>query len=321
MRSPAHFIYQASLALFCSMLLVCSNSAAGVDDCKLIVDDLERLGCYDEIIQREATSDEALLHRNKLAEAAQENPFALAPYRPNYLIPLSYNDKPNRDPFEQFIEPGGTMDNIEVKFQFSFQLDISRDIYHSGIDLYFAYTQLAFWQAYNSSVSKPFRETNYEPELGIKINPDYELFGLRNFEARLGIVHQSNGRNDPISRSWNRVVGTLMFGRGNYVAVLRPWLRIPESDEDDNNPDIEDYLGNFEIYNIYKNGESTYAVMLRNNLQTSDNRGAIQIDMSIALDKRFKLYLQYFNGYGESLIDYNHISNRFGIGIMLTDWL
>ena len=302
---------------------MCCELIAAEDKCRLITDDLERLACYDTASKNQAGIEEPLLLRNRLAEAAQENPFTLAPYRPNYLIPLSYNAKPNREPFEQFIEPGGSMDRLEVKFQFSFQVDIRRDLYHSGIDLYFAYTQLAFWQAYNynNGASSPFRETNYEPELGIKLNPGYELFGLRNFQARLGIVHQSNGRSDPLSRSWNRIVATMMFGRNNYVAVFRPWIRIPESDADDNNPDIEDYLGNFELHNIYKNGESTYAVMFRNNLQTTDNRGALQIDMSLALDKRFKLYLQYFNGYGESLIDYNHISNRFSIGIMLTDWL
>ncbi len=86
------------------------RSAAGVDDCEQITDDLERLGCYDETSQRQTTSDEALLQRNKLSEAAQVNPFTLAPYRPNYLLPLSYDTKPNRDPFEQFIDPGGTMD-------------------------------------------------------------------------------------------------------------------------------------------------------------------------------------------------------------------
>lgn len=301
------------------LFMACSH-AEDTDNCLMFESDEERLQCYDNL-STQLSDDQVLQQRSKYADASQANPFSITPFRPNYLLPVSINTSPNREPFEQNIEPGSSMDSVEVKFQVSFEVDILRNIEQSGIDLYFTFTQLSFWQAYNSDASSPFRESNYEPEIGVKLNPNYELFGIRSFELRLGLVHQSNGRRDPISRSWNRVAASLIFDRENYVSILRPWVRIQEDEVDDNNPDIEDYLGNFEWYNFYKKGESTYAVMIRNNLQTGENRSAIQLDMGLALNRRFKLYLQYFHGYGESLIDYNHRNNSFSIGIMLTDWL
>ena len=317
-------MYNGYLTFTCIFFL-CLHAASGraenADSCSLLEDDVERLLCYDNADIQAASETTAIGLRSKLAESSRDNPFSITPYRPNYLLPISINFSPNRVSFEEFVEPGTTMDKLEVKFQISFEVDILRNIQASNLDLYFTYTQLAFWQAYNHSASSPFRETNYEPEIGIKLNPKYELFWIRNFELRLGVVHQSNGRGDPISRSWNRVVATLIFDRENFVSVLRPWVRIKEDAEDDNNPDIEDYLGNFEWYNFYKSGGSTYGVTFRNNLDTDENRSAIQLDMSLALNRRFKAYVQFFHGYGESLIDYDHRNNSFGIGIMLTDWL
>jgi phospholipase A1 len=63
--------------------------------------------------------------------------------------------------------------------------------------------------------------------------------------------------------------------------------------------------------------------MLRNHLESGFKKGAAELSWSFALWKyRFlKGYVQYFNGYGESLIDYNQHSNSLGIGLLVTDWL
>ena len=104
------------------------------------------------------------------------------------------------------------------------------------------------------------------------------------------------------------------------------WGRISEDEKDDpldpdgdDNPDIEDYLGNFEFTTAYRKNDHEISVMLRNNLESDDNRGAIQIDWTFPLQRRFRGYVQFFNGYGESLIDYDAHIERLGIGILLSD--
>ncbi|MCA1804800.1 MAG: phospholipase A [Xanthomonadaceae bacterium] len=188
-------------------------------------------------------------------------------------------------------------------------------------DLYFAYTQQAWWQMYNRDDSSPFREVNHEPELGVILRPDLSLLGMQMRQLRLGVVHHSNGRDEPLSRSWNRIFSTVILDRGDFATALRVWYRIPESDARDDNPDITDFYGNFEWYGFYKWRRNTLGIMVRNNLQRNDNRGALQVDWSYPLSERLKFYMQYFNGYGESLIDYDHSTHRLGVGLMLTDWL
>jgi phospholipase A1 len=60
--------------------------------------------------------------------------------------------------------------------------------------------------------------------------------------------------------------------------------------------------------------------MFRNNLSFHNNRGALQAEWSFPLLKRVSGYVQYFRGYGESLLDYDHSMNRIGIGFILSDW-
>ena len=288
--------------------------------CHLITASSERLACYDALSAQNSDMTD-MQKRIRLAKESQSNPFSLTPYRPNYLLPLSYNSSPNAAPFEQIINPGEEIDKLESKFQISFQFDLRNNIFDSNSDLYFAYTQQAFWQVYNTDASSPFRETNYEPELGIKFTPNYEIFGFNNSQIRLGLVHQSNGRAVPLSRSWNRLFALFIFDKGDFVTALRPWVRLHESTVDDDNPDIDDFMGNFEWYGFYKQQKSVFGFMLRNNLKSESNRGAIQLDWSYPISDRLKWYAQYFNGYGESLVDYNDKSERISAGISLTDWL
>lgn len=190
---------------------------------------------------------------------------------------------------------------------------------HDNLDLWFGYTITSFWQAYNGTISSPFRETNYEPEAMLVLRTNYELAGFRGRFINLGMAHQSNGRGETLSRSWNRVYAQFGFERDNLAVMIRPWVRIPERNRSDDNPDIEDYLGHGDVLAVYRKGRNAYSLLLRNNLKSSDNRGALKLNWSFPLYGRLKGYVQYFNGYGESLVDYNHKQQSLGFGVSLTE--
>ncbi len=264
----------------------------------------------------------ALEKRLRSERSGERNPFVMRGFKPNYIMPATYTPTDlSRDVYD--FDP----QHAETKFQLSFQFDWWNEPLGPGTSAYFGYTQLSLWQTYNTELlgedpdsSSPFRETNYEPEVGLSIDLDHSLGGLTFRRARLSFIHASNGQGGDRSRSWNRLAAGVAFGRGNFAGQLRGWYRIPEATEDDN-PDITDYMGHGDLLLAYKWREQTLALTLRNNLDLSENKGAVQVDYSFPLNKRVKGYVQYFNGYGESLIDYNRSVSRIGVGIALTDWL
>ena len=247
----------------------------------------------------------------------------IEPHRPNYVLPVSYIKNPSEKLEQQADASGATNDfqEVEVKFQISLQLAVAEDLVAGNGDLYFAYTQIAVWQAYNRDASSPFRDTNYEPEGYLTFDTDWDLLGLRLRMVQVGAVHQSNGRSDVLSRSWNRIYANLILERGNFVVSVKPWYRIPEPEDEDNNPDIADYYGYGELRTAYKWKEHVFATLMRYNFDFGDSKGALELDWSFPLFGQVKGFVQYFTGYGETLLDYNESDERLGVGFLLADWI
>ncbi len=256
------------------------------------------------------------------SETASSSPWAILPYRPIYVLPVAYNNDINQEPLEAAGITSNNMQDVEIKFQISFMVPVWNDAFGGFGDLCFAYTQISVWQAYDREDSSPFRDTNYEPEFFLRKDTDYDFLGLHGRMIQLGAVHQSNGRgSDVYSRSWNRLYANFFFERDRFACSLKPWYRIPENEEDDNNPDIDEYLGYGEFRAAYKFRTQEVAMMFRNNLETEENRSTIQLDYTFPLTKRIKGYIQYFDGYGEVLLDYAHHDRRIGVGFLLNEWL
>jgi len=250
-------------------------------------------------------------------EATEQMRFVITPYKPNYIL-VGYNPTGNTAPFEEaFPDEDIEFKAAEVKFQISFMFPIVQEIFGDNGDLYFAFTNRSFWQLFNPDLSAPFRETNYEPEFWFRFDTKGKVLGLNSRLITFGYNHQSNGRNRPLSRSWNRLFANFVFDRGNFALTIKPWIVIGDIDD---NADIEDYLGNYELRFAYKWNRHTFTLLSRNQLQSGFERGAFQFDWSMPLYRRLRFYTQYFNGYGESLIDYNYFNNTLGMGLSFTDY-
>jgi phospholipase A1 len=298
--------------------------------CKTIKSDEERWKCYDKVEQHEAAvaatdsipASSLMGTRWELDPGTQQDLFSFSPHKQSYLLPARYTTDVNNQPSSP---TQGTVPQslgyieTEVKFQFSFKFKAFK--IEDRFNLWLGYTQLSFFQMYNKSKSAPFRENNYEPEIMGVIRTDYDLLGLKGRFINLGLVHQSNGRADPLSRSWNRLYAQFGFERGGFGLMIRPWLRIREDWVDDNNPDITDYLGHGDIVATYQAGGHMFSLLLRSNLNFSSLHGAVQVDWSFPLHRQLKGYVQVFTGYGESLIDYNHSQTTIGAGFLVLNWM
>jgi len=238
-------------------------------------------------------------------------------HRSNYALAFSYNSRPNPAPLQE-VDPAKTLTKPEVTFQISFKARLWRDIFGQDMVLWFAYTQRSFWQLYNLDDSSPFRETNYEPEVLVNVGTHFSIFGLKARFIQVGINHQSNGQSEPLSRSWNRIVANIGIEKGNLSLLLKGWYRIPDADDD--NPGLTHYVGPGEVWAYYFLKKHRFGIMVRDNLNFRQNRGAIQLEWSFPLFAMVAGYVQYFLGYGESLLDYNHRVNRIGVGFILSDW-
>jgi phospholipase A1 len=246
-------------------------------------------------------------------------------YQPVYVLPGFWTSEKNEFPESpnerNTVTEDQNLKSMEAKFQLSLKTKAVENIFGNNGDIWLAYTQSSRWQVYNSEESRPFRETNYEPEASIVFRTNYDLFGLDWRMLGLTINHQSNGRSDPLSRSWNRVMLNLGFERNNFALMLRPWYRFEEDLPDDNNPDIVDYVGRGDLTAFYRWKDHDFSLMLRHTLKGGDDsRGAAQFDWSFPISGRLRGHFQLFDCYGESLIDYNHKATYVGLGVSLMNW-
>ncbi|WAI88807.1 Putative phospholipase A1 [Psychrobacter sp. SC65A.3] len=262
-----------------------------------------------------------------LDKNSERGTWTVRAYRPTYVMPLFYTFDPNLSPSTstrpQPEKPFTSNDtrNTDLKFQLSLKTKVAEDLFNTNADLWFGYTQESHWQVYNEDNSRPFRATDYQPEVFLTQPVTANLpFGGRLRMLGAGAIHHSNGQDDPLSRSWNRAYVMAGAEWGKLSVIPRFWLRVNnENDSSEDNPDIEDFMGYGDIKFLYDlPSQQSLSGTLRYNPGT--NKGAAQIDYIYPLSKNVNGFVQVFQGYGESIVDYNYENTSIGFGIVLNDW-
>ena len=186
-------------------------------------------------------------------------------------------------------------------------------------DLWIAYTQKSFWQIYDKSMSRPFREVDYQPEAILNVPIKFIFLGIKARMFGIALNHESNGKSNPYSRGWNRIIFHAGFEYENWSFYLRPWLRMRAASDD--NPDISEYLGRADVNVIYSYKENIFNLIASHNLDFGSKiRGNVEFSWSYPINGNLKGYFQLSHGYGESLIDYNHQQTTVGLGVSLIEW-
>ena len=263
--------------------------------------------------------------RWELDSTVARGTFLLTPYKAIYVLPLVWSSNPNEQPHSgntspEYIAPAEVdYDAVEAKFQLSFKTKILQDFLWGSADLWVAYTQISHWQLYNSELSRPFREVNYEPEIIVNFPVKFNVFGFKTRMIGVSFDHMSNGKSYPGTRSWNRVILMAGLERKNWNIYIRPWYVIPESKGD--NPDISDYIGNADVNVIYAKNRSVFTFIGSHNFNFDGNmRGSSTFSWAYSIKGNLRGYLNISHGYGNSLIDYNHKQTTIGVGVSLIEW-
>jgi phospholipase A1 len=238
-----------------------------------------------------------------------------------YLLPMVYNWTPHENIYEGIEDSArgpGKRDlykNRELELQISFSIPLVKKIGQRNWDVLVAYTHRSYWQVYNSAWSRPFRETNYTPEVFSRYvfstPKSFRRLQLVSFDA--GYAHQSNGQIQQLSRGWDRLFVRTEVDAWGVHAQLSAWVRLENSRDD--NPHIEHYFGHGQV-ELSKAVES-HTLHLK--LPLLARYPSVDFKYSYPLSEGIRWLVSYQSGYGHSLIEYDRFTQRVGVGFLLED--
>lgn len=188
--------------------------------------------------------------------------------------------------------------------------------------LQFGYTQRSLWDI--EATSSPFYDTSYMPELIFESlapakNNGAAFFNWLGYQA--AFRHESNGRDGDVSRSLNNFSLRTMFSFGltsEWKLFIAPELFTYVGGLS-NNPSLKNYRGYGKL-NVGIGLPKGISVQASYWAGKDFDHESVQLDLTIPLHGRWTnfegyLLVQYFNGYGESLLNYEGKSDTIRAGI------
>ena len=248
-----------------------------------------------------ASSENQVIDIDSLRRDFDNQPY-FGLYKDNYFI------------FGTAIGPKPTRENSNVKFQISIAQKLTRTTLPFGTYLYLFYSQKVFWNVLENSL--PMTDLNFNPGIGLA----KPIFVRNRFigKAFLLIEHESNGKDGDASRSWNKVSlgGSIMIDP-NLIVHGKIWIPIIDSV---NNKDILKYCGIYQVgVQFYSNNRRfTGSVNLVKRASWKlDYNTTVELAYRILKRDNQYLFIQYYNGYGEGLLDYNKFHSELRVGIVI----
>lgn len=242
--------------------------------------------------------------------------FTLSTYQDNFVLPIYFTNKPNQAYFAPQNPNNTDISNYNIQFQFSLKYGLWNNLFTNNDALYFSYTQLSNWQAYDKSAY--FRDTQYQPEIfWVLLNDQKASTHWQWQNTKIGLEHQSNGKGGIYERSWNRAYINVAFSHNNFSINIKPWIRVHLFNSEDYNSDINKYMGNGEVSLDWAWQQMHIKASFRNQIESNFSKGYQDLNLTFPIYKKLKGYVRLQSGYGLTISNYNHYDNAAGIGLAL----
>ena len=257
--------------------------------------------CPDEVSGQILSSNEDKFNPDIIRRDFRDQPY-FGLYKDNYFI------------FGPPVGPKANKHNTNIKFQISIAQRLTNATLPWGTYMYLFYSQKCFWNVLENSM--PMTDLNFNPGIGLT----KPIFVKNRYVGKVSLIveHESNGRDSIWSRSWNKVsLAANVIIDPNLSVAGKVWIPIVDGE---NNRDILKYCGIYQVsvQAMSNNRKFSGALTLVKRKGWNFNYNTI-LELAYRFSRKSNQYffLQYYNGYGEGLLDYKVWKSQVRVGIVI----